>query len=126
MTDNNAPGLPDWRRQQLRGQWSLSWLFPVVFHQLIPLLFLGAAFNSGRIIFIIIYFGIVSFLFTTLFLFIPAWVVAILIFFFGAIVEPFLFGVVQDFLLAGLFYVFLLALPYWLARWIWKPGAAAP
>lgn len=115
----------EWRRQRLRGQWSLTWLFPVAFHQIVPLLFFGAAFNTGRIIAFVIYFGVISFLITGLFLFLPPWAVTTFIFFFGALVEPLFFGVIQDFLLAGLFYVFLLALPYWLARWIWKPAASA-
>jgi hypothetical protein len=113
------------RKQRTLGQWSISWGLAVILHELLPPLILGEAFDSGRFIGFTIYFGIISYLITWLFLFLPAWLVTMLIFIFGGVVETFFFGTFPNPVMAGGIFLIMFALPYWLAKRIWKVEAAA-
>lgn len=62
--------MEQWKKNRTRATWSLAWLFALLFHQLLPILF-GIAFNSQTFIVITIYFGIITFLFTWMFLLSP-------------------------------------------------------
>jgi hypothetical protein len=108
------------RRRRTLGQWSLAWGFAVVLHELLPPILLSEAFESGRFVAFTLYFGIISYLFTWLYLFLPSWLVTMLIFVFGGVVETFFFGTFPNPLLAGALYLLMLALPFWLAKRIWK------
>lgn len=108
------------RRRRTLGQWSLAWSFAVVLHELLPPLILNESFDSGRFVAFTAYFGVISYLFTWLYLFLPSWLVAVLIFIFGGVVETLFFGVFPNPLLAGGLYLIMFALPFWLAKRIWK------
>ena len=113
--------MEDWRKNRTRGAWSLAWVFAVVFHQLLPPLLEGQAFDQQAFVFFTLYFGAITFLFTWLFLFLPAWLVAAMLFVFGAFVEAFLFGVIASPLWAGIFYIAMFLVPRWASQQIWKP-----
>lgn len=113
-----------WRKNRARGQWSLTWLLAVALHQLIlPMVLYGGVVQESFVAYTL-YFGIVSFLFTWLFLFLPLWLMLPLIFIFGGFVEVALFGFLPDFILAGILYTIIFVLPYWLSRRIWKGETA--
>jgi hypothetical protein len=109
------------RRNRTRGQWSLSWALAIGLHQLLIPIVTGGQISEDTFLVYIIYFGVIAFLFTWTFLFLPAWSVVAIIFVFGGFVETTLFGVVPNFFLAGLLYVVMFGLPRWIARRIWKP-----
>jgi hypothetical protein len=113
------------RKRRTLGQWSMAWAFSVILHELLPPLILGEAFDSGRFIAFTLYFGILSYLFTWLFLFLPAWLVSSLVFIFGGVVETLFFGTFPNALLAGALYLAMLASPFWVAKRIWKPETSA-
>jgi hypothetical protein len=113
--------MEQWKKNRTRATWSLAWLFALLFHQLLPILF-GISFNSQTFIVITIYFGIITFFFTWMFLFLPTWLIAIILFIFGAFMELAIFGVIPNFWLAGLFYVAML----FVARWLSTRMAAPP
>lgn len=108
------------RRRRTLGQWSLAWSIAVVLHELVPPLILNEPFDSGRFIAFTAYFGVISYLFTWLYLFLPSWLVTMLVFIFGGVVETFFFGTFPNPLWAGMLYLVMFALPYWLAKQIWK------
>lgn len=113
--------MEQWRKRRTLGQWSLAWMLSVILHELLPPLVLQEPFDSGRFIAFTIYFGFISYLFTWLFLFLPEWLVLIIVFLFGGVVETLFFGTFPNPLLAGVLYLAMLAAPRWLARLIWKP-----
>lgn len=108
-----------WRKNRLRGAWSFAWLFAILFHQLLPPLLRGEGINEIRVVIFIIYFGVITFLFTWTFIFLPEWLVAIILFVFGGFVETALFFVVPTFLLGGLFYVAMFFIPRWIVQRLW-------
>lgn len=114
-----------WRKRRTLGQWSIAWGLAVIIHELLPPLFLGEPFNNARFIGFTLYFGIITYLFTWLFIFLPSWLVTMLIFIFGGLVETFFFGTFPNPLLAGAIYLVILASPFWLAHRIWKPEVPA-
>jgi hypothetical protein len=111
--------MEQWQKNRTRAIWSFAWLYALLFHQLLPILLGSSSFDSQTFIVITVYFGLITFLFTWMFLFLPAWLVGILLFIFGAFMETFLFGVLPNFWLGGLFYVGMFFLPRWLAGRIW-------
>lgn len=111
--------MEQWRKNRTRGAWSLAWLFALLFHQLLPPLLTGQGIDEFAFVVFAIYFGVITFLFTWMFLFLPAWLVALLLFAFGGLLETFLFGVLPNFWLGGLFYVAMFFIPRWLAARIW-------
>jgi hypothetical protein len=114
------------RRNRTRGQWSLSWALAIGLHQLFIPIVTGNQIRQDTFLIYIIYFGVIAFLFTWTFLFLPPWLVVVIIFMFGGFVETTLFGAVPNFFLAGLLYVVMFGLPRWIARRIWKPETETP
>jgi len=106
--------MEQWKKNRTRVTWSLAWLFAVLFHQLLPILF-GRPFNNQTFIVITVYFGVITFLFTWTFLFLPTWLIVPILFFFGAFMELVVFGVITNAWLAGIFYIAMLFVPRWLA-----------
>lgn len=117
--------MEQWRKRRTLGQWSLAWGLAVVLHELLPPLILQEPFDGSRFIAFTIYFGIIGYLFTWLFLFLPAWLVTVIIFLFGGVVETLFFGTFPNPLLAGALYLLMLAAPRRLAHLIWKPAEEA-
>ncbi len=101
------------RKDRTRVTWSFAWLFALLFHQLLPVLLKRANFDSQVFVIITVYFGVITFFFTWMFLFLPTWLVATILFLFGGLMESFIFGVLPNFWLGGLFYVGMLFVPRW-------------
>ena len=116
--------MEQWKKNRTRATWSLAWLFALLFHQLLPILF-GFPFDSQIFIVITIYFGIITFLFTWTFLFLPTWLIAPILFFFGAFMELVVFGVISNLWLAGIFYIAMLFVPRWIASRLAAPPEEA-
>ena len=109
-----------WKKNRIRGAWSFAWLFAMLFHQLLIPYLAGSKFQSLPFLLTTIYFGVITFFFTWFFLLFPAWLVAIILFIFGAFVELFVFGVIIDPILAGLFYIAMFFIPRWISRRMYK------
>ncbi|MDA1330246.1 MAG: hypothetical protein DWG76_06790 [Chloroflexi bacterium] len=112
-----------WRKNRLRGAWSLAWLFAMLFHQLAPSLLRGEAIDEILFVVVAVYFGVITFLFTWLFFLMPAWMAAIVLFVFGGFAEAALFGVLPNFWLGGLFYIAMFFVPRWISRRVWSESA---
>jgi len=105
-----------WKRDRTRTAWSFAWVYALLFHQLLIPFLQGGDFVASSFLVTTIYFGVITFLFTFAFFLMPAWVVAVLLFVFGAFMELFVFNVIIDPILAGLFYVGMFFIPRWISR----------
>ena len=113
--------MEQWKKDRIRGAWSFAWVFALVFHQLIIPYFSGGDYKTVSFLITTVYFGVITFFFTWAFLLLPAWMVAIILFIYGAFVELFIFGVIIDPILAGLFYIAMFFIPRWISRRMYKP-----
>ena len=118
--------MEQWRKDRTRTAWSLAWGFAIVFHRLLIPLLGGAEFEFTALLITIGYFGVITFLISWVFFLIPAWLVAVGLFFFGAVMELFIFQVIVDPILAGLFYIAMFFIPRWIANRIYADRKPEP
>jgi len=69
---------------------------------------------------ITVYYGVITFIFSMLFCMMKYWIVLIIAFVYGGLVEVLFFKGINIFVAAGLFYVFLFGVPYLIVDKVWK------
>jgi Flp pilus assembly protein TadB len=105
-----------WKKDRVRGAWVYAWVFALLFHQLLIPGLSGSQFQSNSFIVVSIIFGVITFFFTWTFLLMPLWLVAIVLFIFGALMELYIFNVIVDPIQAGFFYIAMFFIPRWISR----------
>ena len=106
--------------KRIIGYWIIAWLFTVIFGEVIT-----GVISNNPVFFqnwfaITIYYGVLTFIFSLLFSKIKYWIVLIITFIYGGLVEVLFFKGISIFVAAGLFYIFLFSTPYWIVTRIYK------
>ena len=121
--------MKEWRKKRIRAAWGLAWALAVFLHRLLIPLLGGEDFDLVALLIGAAFFGLISFAITWMFFLFPPWLIAIGLFAFGVLMELFIYQVILNPILAGLFYVVLFFVPYWIAKRYYasqKPAQAEP
>jgi len=107
-------------KKRIVAYWLLAWIFTIIFGEVLTGIISNNPSFFQNAFPITIYYGVITYIFAFLFSKMKYWIVLIIVFIYGALVELLFFKGINVFLVAGLFYVFLFGTPYLIMALIWK------